>query len=107
MRDQTRQPTRCNLTATGRLRSIFRIRRFHGAIRAKENFDRSEAAPATIALLNLDTQKLRDLRKAAIDSAILISEELTEEELVKFFKEKNQRGEFIPFCSAIAYILKL
>ena len=81
----------------------------NGAIRAKENFDRSEAAPATIALLNLDTQKLRDLRKAAIDSAILevLTVEPTEEELVKLFKEKNQRGEFIPFCSAIDYIIKI
>lgn len=87
--------------------AFFRYDASNGAIRAKEDFDQSEAAPATIAILNLDTQKLRDLRKAAIDTATLISEELTEEELVKFFKEKNQRGEFIPFCSAIVYILKI
>ena len=87
--------------------AFFRYDASNGAIRAEEGFDQSEAASATIAILNLGTKKLEDLRKAAIDTAILISEELTEEELLKLFKKKNRRGEFIPFCSAIAYILKM
>ena len=87
--------------------AFFRYDASNGAIRAEEGFDQSEAASATIAILNLGTKKLEDLRKAAIDTAILISEELTEEELLKLFKKKNRRGEFIPFYSAIAYILKM
>ena len=79
----------------------------NGAIETWGTSDQQNAASATIVTLNLDAQKLRNLRKAAIDTAILISEELTEEEIVRFFKEKNQRGEFIPFCSAIVYVLKI
>ncbi|MGV0025669.1 retron system putative HNH endonuclease [Phormidesmis priestleyi] len=80
----------------------------NGAIEAKENSDQRNAALATIATLNLDAQKLRNLRKAAIDTAIFsLIEGLTEEEIVRLFKGKNPREELIPFCFAIAYILKL
>jgi len=87
--------------------AFFRYDASNGAIRAKEDFDHLEAAPTTIAILNLNTQKLRDLRKTAIDTAILLIEELTEEEIVRLFKGKNQRGELIPFCFAIANVLKI
>lgn len=79
----------------------------NGAIESKGNSDQQNAALATIATLNLDAQKLRNLRKAAIDTAILLIEELTEEEIVRLFKGKNQRGELIPFCFAIASVLKI
>lgn len=79
----------------------------NGAIAAKEGLDCGKVASSTISTLNLDTQKLRTLRKAAIDTAILLIEDLTEEEMVRLFKSKNQGGELIPFCFAIAAILKL
>ncbi len=80
----------------------------NGAITAKGDSDQQNAALVTIATLNLDTQKLRTLRKAAIDTAIFsLIEGLTEAEIVRLFKGKNPRGEWIPFCFAIAYALKL
>jgi uncharacterized protein (TIGR02646 family) len=79
----------------------------NGAIEAKGSSDQKTAASTTIATLNLDAQKLRTRRKVAIDTAILTIEELTEEEIVRLFKGKNQRGELIPFCFAIADVLKI
>ncbi len=89
--------------------AFFRYDASSGAIWAKEDFDHSGDASATIAILNLGTKnkKLENLRKAAIDTAILMIEDLTEDEMVRLFKSKNQRGELIPFCFAIVYILKI
>ena len=62
-----------------------------------------------IEKLGLDIEKLRLMRSAAIDGALLAIEGLTDEEIQLFsqdFEQLNDQGEYQPFCFVIAYILK-
>jgi hypothetical protein len=70
--------------------------------------DKQKAAKTTIEKLGLDIEKLRRMRSAAIDGALLAIEGLTEEEIRQFaqgYEQLDTNGRYAPFCGAIAYIL--
>ncbi|MBW4544048.1 MAG: TIGR02646 family protein [Symplocastrum torsivum CPER-KK1] len=80
-----------------------------GEILPTDEPDKQEAAKTTIEKLGLDIEKLRLIRSAAIDGALLAIEGLTDEEIQRFsqdFEQLNDQGKYQPFCFAIAYILK-
>ena len=70
--------------------------------------DKEEAAQTTIEKLGLSIAKLRLMRSAAIDGALLAIEGLTDEEKLLFaqgYDKPNANGEYEEFCTAITYIL--
>ncbi len=80
-----------------------------GEILPTDEPDKQEAAKTTIEKLGLDIEKLRLMRSAAIDGALLAIEGLTAEEILLFakgYEHLNADGRYMPFCAAIAFILK-
>ena len=78
-----------------------------GEILATDELDKQEAAKTTIEKLGLDIEKLRLMRSAAIDAALLAIEGFTAEEILLFaqgYEQLNADGQYTPFCTAIAYI---
>jgi uncharacterized protein (TIGR02646 family) len=70
--------------------------------------DKKEAAQTTIEKLGLGIEKLRLMRSAAIDGALLAIEGLTDEETLLFtqgYEKPDANGQYEEFCAAIAYIL--
>ncbi len=79
-----------------------------GEILPTDEPDNQETATTTIETLGLDIEKLRLMRSAAIDGALLAIEGLTDEEILLFaqgYDQLDTDGRYIPFCFAIAYIL--
>ncbi len=79
-----------------------------GAILPTDAPDKQAAAETTIEKLGLDIDKLRAMRSAGIDGALLAIQGLTDEEIQVFaqsFEQLNDKGKYQPFCFAIAYIL--
>lgn len=79
-----------------------------GEILPTDASDKQAAAKTTIEKLGLDIDKLRAMRSAAIDGALLAIQGLTDEEiqlLAQGFELLNDEGKYQPFCFAIAYIL--
>ncbi|GAA6620572.1 retron system putative HNH endonuclease [Scytonema sp. NUACC26] len=66
-------------------------------------------AKTTIQKLALDINKLRKLRRAAIDAVLQATDGLTGEEiqlLTQAYDKRDSSGRFTPFSAAITYILK-
>jgi uncharacterized protein (TIGR02646 family) len=79
-----------------------------GEILPTDESDKQEAAKTTIEKLGLGIEKLRLMRSAAIDGALLAIEGLTDEEKLLFaqgYEQPDPDGQYLPFCTAIAYIL--
>lgn len=67
------------------------------------------AAQATIDRLRLDIDKLRAMRRSAIDAALAGLDDLTTDEIAKLaqgYAQIDPKGRFIPFSAAITYTLK-
>ncbi|MBD2566832.1 retron system putative HNH endonuclease [Anabaena lutea] len=80
-----------------------------GEILPTDDLDKKDAAETTIKNLALDIDKLRNLRKAAIEAALFDLENLSEEEVQRLalgYELPDSTGKYTPFCSAIIYILK-
>ncbi len=80
-----------------------------GEILPTDELDKQDAAKTTIEKLGLGIEKLRLMRSAAIDGALLAIEGLSDEEIEKFaqgYEQLDEGGQYMPFCTAIAYILK-
>lgn len=70
---------------------------------------KEEAAQTTINKLALDIDKLRRLRRTAIDTAIQISEGLEEveiQQLIQGYQKPDNNGRLTPFCDVIVYTLQ-
>ncbi|MBD0344797.1 MAG: TIGR02646 family protein, partial [Coleofasciculus sp. Co-bin14] len=79
-----------------------------GEILPTDDPGKQEAAKTTIEKLGLDIEKLRLMRSAAIDGALLAIEGLTYEEIQIFaqdLEQLNDKGKYQPFCFVSAYIL--
>jgi uncharacterized protein (TIGR02646 family) len=79
-----------------------------GEILPTDDPDKQAAAKTTIEKLGLDIDKLRAMRREAIDAALLDIEKFTDEEIRKLaqsYEQLDADGRYTPFCAAIAYIL--
>jgi uncharacterized protein (TIGR02646 family) len=80
-----------------------------GEILPTDDPDKQAAAKTTIQKLALDINKLRKLRRAAIDAVLQATNGLTDEEiqlLAEAYNKRGSDGRYTPFCTAITYILK-
>lgn len=85
--------------------------RFSGAgdILPSHDPNHTNAAETTIKHLALNIDKLRKMRRFAIDTAISICEGLEKQEIKLFidsYQNMNEQGEYTPFAAAILYILQ-
>ncbi|MBE9198812.1 MULTISPECIES: retron system putative HNH endonuclease [unclassified Nodularia (in: cyanobacteria)] len=80
-----------------------------GEILPTNDPEKTAAAKTTIEKLALNINKLQNMRKLAIDAALLGIEDLTDAEiqqLVKGYDQIDSHGQYTPFCAAIIYFLK-
>jgi uncharacterized protein (TIGR02646 family) len=71
--------------------------------------EKQAAANTTISKLALDIDKLRRLRRTAIDTALQIIEGLNASEiqqLIQGYQKPDNTGRLTPFCDVIIYILQ-
>ncbi|MCK5525086.1 MAG: TIGR02646 family protein [Thiomargarita sp.] len=77
----------------------------NGSVQGSNN---DEAAKQTIKHLELDINKLRELRQAAIFAALedidILDEKMIQEQIA-FYSQRNSSAQLIPFCSAIIGVL--
>ncbi|MEH1907927.1 retron system putative HNH endonuclease [Nostoc sp.] len=80
-----------------------------GEIQPTDNPGKKAVAETTIKKLALDIDKLQNMRRVAIDAALLAIEGLTEIEiqlLAEGYQQLDANGQYTPFCAAITYLLK-
>ncbi len=80
-----------------------------GEILPTDEADKKDAAAKTIDKLGLDIDKLKAMRRKAIDGILMNIEELTDEDIQKMVQgceKPDANGQYTPFCGAITYILK-
>ncbi|MEC4814451.1 MAG: retron system putative HNH endonuclease [Scytonema sp. PMC 1069.18] len=80
-----------------------------GEILPTDDPEKQAAAKTTIQKLALDINKLRKLRRAAVDAALQATSGLTPDEiqlLAQAYDQRNSDGKFTPFSATITYILK-
>lgn len=80
-----------------------------GEILPTDDLGKQATAATTISQLALDIDKLRAMRREAIDGVLFAIEGLTDEEIQKFaqsYEQLDPNGQYTPFCAVIAYILK-
>lgn len=81
-----------------------------GQILPTRDLSKATAAITTIEKLGLDINKLRRLRKSAIEGVLDDEfDELTETEkrkLIQYFDLPDENGQYQEFCSALIYLLK-
>lgn len=81
----------------------------YGEILPTDEADKKDAAAKTIDKLGLDIDKLKAMRRKAIDGILMNIEELTDEDIQKMVQgceKPDANGQYTPFCGAITYILK-
>ncbi len=81
----------------------------YGEILPTDEADKKDAAAKTIDKLGLDIDKMRAMRREAIDGILEAIEGLTGEEiqlLAQGCDKPDANGQYTPFCGAITYILK-
>ncbi|WP_375514570.1 retron system putative HNH endonuclease [uncultured Nostoc sp.] len=79
-----------------------------GEIQPTDNPGKKVVAETTIKKLALDIDKLQNMRRVAIDAALLATEGLTEIEiklLAEGYEKLDVDGQYTPFCAAIGYLL--
>lgn len=80
-----------------------------GEILPTDDLDKRAAAKTTIEKLALDINKLRKLRRVAIDAALQTVQDLTDAEIQQFaqaYQQLDGEGRYTPFCDVIVYTLK-
>ncbi|MBW4591916.1 MAG: TIGR02646 family protein [Brasilonema angustatum HA4187-MV1] len=80
-----------------------------GEIIPTDDHDKQAAAKTTIQKLALGIDKLRNMRRAAIDATLLATDGLTATEiqlLAQGYEKPDADGRYTPFSAAIIYILK-
>jgi uncharacterized protein (TIGR02646 family) len=80
-----------------------------GEMLPTEEPEKRLAAQTTIDKLGLNISKLIAFRRKAVDGVLTGIEDLSAEELqllAEGFNQPDQHGQLLPFCAAIAYILK-
>ncbi|MEH2423792.1 MAG: retron system putative HNH endonuclease [Nostoc sp.] len=80
-----------------------------GEIQATDDPAKKAAAETTIEKLALNISKLQNMRRLAIDAALLATDGLTEAEiqlLAQGYEELDANGQYTPFCAAISYFFK-
>ncbi|MEH2241351.1 retron system putative HNH endonuclease [Nostoc sp.] len=80
-----------------------------GEILPTDDLDKNLAAKETIEKLALNISKLQDMRRLAIDAALLATDGLTEAEiqlLAQGYEQLDANGQYTPFCAAISYFFK-
>lgn len=80
-----------------------------GEIRPTSDPKLQEAAETTIEKLGLNIDKLRAMRRGAIEAiteGLDELEELEKQKLISGLTDLNDRGEYTEFCTALAYILR-
>ncbi|MDB9375103.1 retron system putative HNH endonuclease [Nodularia sphaerocarpa] len=80
-----------------------------GEILPTDNPGKKAAAETTIEKLALNIGKLQNMRKVAIDAALLGIEDLTDAEIQQLsqgYEQMDSNGQYTPFCAAIIYLLK-
>ncbi|MDH6061526.1 TIGR02646 family protein [Chrysosporum bergii ANA360D] len=80
-----------------------------GEILPTDDPDKKAAAETTIEKLALNIAKLQNMRKLALDAALLGIEDLTDaqiQQLAQHYDQPDSHGQYTPFCQAIAYILR-
>jgi uncharacterized protein (TIGR02646 family) len=80
-----------------------------GEIQPTDDIDKQVAAKITIEKLALNISKLQNMRKLAIDAALLGIEDLTEveiQQLAQGYEKLDANGQHTPFSAAIIYLLK-
>ncbi|MDF5707337.1 MAG: TIGR02646 family protein [Nostoc sp. S4] len=78
-----------------------------GEILPIDNPAKKAAAETTIEKLALNISKLQNMRKLAIDAALLATDGLTEAEiqlLAQGYEKPDKNGRYTPFCAAISYL---
>lgn len=80
-----------------------------GEILPTINLDKKAVAETTIDKLGLGIDKLRAMRREAIDGVLLDIDRLTPEEiqqLIQGYEQLDSNGQYTPFCVVITYLLK-
>ncbi len=80
-----------------------------GQILPSRDSQKTNAAEETIARLRLDHETLNRSRSKAIEAEIFGLETLTPDdidELINAYNQPDKKGQYIPFCSTILYLLK-
>lgn len=80
-----------------------------GDIIPSDNPDIKEAAETTIQYLALNINKLKKMRRVAIDAALFAVEGLSEEEvkqLARAYQQRDEDGRYTPFSAVIGYVLQ-
>ncbi|MEH2071940.1 MAG: retron system putative HNH endonuclease [Nostoc sp.] len=78
-----------------------------GEIQPTDELAKKAAAQTTIEKLALNIGKLQNMRKLAIDAALLAIDGLTEAEiqlLAQGYEKPDKNGQYTPFCAAISYL---
>ncbi|MEH2209323.1 MULTISPECIES: retron system putative HNH endonuclease [unclassified Nostoc] len=80
-----------------------------GEIQPTDEPAKKAAAETTIENLALNISKLQNMRRLAIDAALLATDGLTEAEiqlLAQGYEKLDANGQYTPFCAAISYFFK-
>lgn len=80
-----------------------------GEILPTDDPQKKAAAETTIEYLALNINKLQNMRRVAIGTALLTLEDLNEAEiqqLAQGYEKPDSNGQYIQFCTAISYLLK-
>jgi uncharacterized protein (TIGR02646 family) len=80
-----------------------------GEIQPTDDPSKKAAAEGTIDKLGLNIDKLQNMRRIAIDAILQDIDQFSEEEiqqLAQSYEQLDNNGQYIPFCTAIAYILQ-
>ena len=80
-----------------------------GQILAAKDIDKRQAAKTTIEKLDLNINKLRKMREAAIEGildGLDLTDAQTVRDLIDGFSKSNKDGEYNEFCYVIIYILQ-
>ncbi|MEH1939344.1 MAG: retron system putative HNH endonuclease [Nostoc sp.] len=80
-----------------------------GEIQPTDEPAKKAAAETTIENLALNISKLQNMRRLAIDAALLATDGLTEAEiqlLAQGYEKLDANGQHTPFCAAISYFFK-
>ncbi len=80
-----------------------------GEIKPTDNLSKKAVAETTIENLALNISKLQNMRRLAIDAALLATDGLTEAEiqlLAQGYEKLDANGQYTPFCAAISYFFK-
>ncbi len=80
-----------------------------GEILPTDDIDKQLAAKTTIGRLALNIDKLKEMRRVAIDAVLQVTEGLSDEEiqiLAQAYQQVDKEGRYTPFWATVAYTFK-